>query len=90
MNIIPASLVNVMRSRREMERAYLQGNWEAVKDWDNKVSLYLDAAFDDPERDNRVLVDELEKVLNLYAQMVNHLPEHTAQQWLSKSAKFDA
>lgn len=90
MKIIPASLVNVMRARREMERAFAQGQWEAVKEWDKKVGQCLDAAFDDPERDNRVLVDELEKVLALYAQMVSHLPEHTAQQWLRPTAHLDA
>jgi hypothetical protein len=84
MTIIAASLVNVMRTRREMERALHQGDWDAVKQWDSKVGQSLDAAFDDPSRDNRALVDELEKVLGLYAQVVAQLPEHTAQQWLRR------
>ncbi len=84
MKIITASLVSVMRARREMERAFAQGDWNLVKTWDKKVGEYLDAAFDDPDRDNRILVDELEKILKLYGDMVTHLPEEAAQQWLRK------
>ncbi len=84
MTLITASLVEVMRARRGMEQAFEQNDWDAIKAWDTKVAPCLDAAFDDPERDNSLLVSELEKILKLYAAMVAHLPEHTAKQWLSK------
>lgn len=91
MKLVSASLVNVKRARREMERAFVQGDWEAVKRWDALVGEGLDQAFDDPSRDNVSLVDELEKILGLYAQIVIGLPEQTAQQWLNaEPAKRDA
>ncbi len=83
MNLISASLVNVKRARREMERAFTAGNWDGVKHWDGLVGKGLDAAFDDPARDNVGLVEELEKILGLYAQIVIGLPEQTAEQWLN-------
>ncbi|HMW73408.1 MAG TPA: hypothetical protein PKD17_16375, partial [Cellvibrionaceae bacterium] len=66
MKLVSASLVNIKRARREMERAFTAGNWEDVKRWDQLVGRGLDAAFDDPNRDNAGLVEELEKVLGLY------------------------
>lgn len=89
MKLVSASLVNVKRARREMERAFVAGNWDGVKHWDALVGKGLDAAFDDPSRDNAGLVEELEKVLGLYAQIVIGLPEQTAQQWLTTPASSD-
>lgn len=83
MKLVSASLVNVKRARREMERAFTLGDWEGVKRWDGLVGEGLDKAFDDPSRDNAGLVDELEKILGLYAQIVIGLPEQTAEQWLN-------
>lgn len=85
MNVISNSLVEVMRTRRALEHAFEQADWPSIKEWDAKVGACLDAAFDDPERDNSLLVGELEKILKLYASMVAYLPEHTAKQWLSKT-----
>jgi hypothetical protein len=83
MNLVSATLVNVKRARREMERAFAVGDWESVKRWDTLVGEGLDKAFDDPSRDNVGLVDELEKVLGLYAQIVIGLPDQTAEKWLN-------
>ncbi|MFO1368763.1 MAG: hypothetical protein U1F46_07170 [Marinagarivorans sp.] len=89
MKLVSASLVNVKRARREMERAFAAGNWDGVKRWDTLVGQGLDAAFDDPDRDNKGLVEELEKVLGLYAQIVIGLPEQTAEQWLNAPLSSD-
>ena len=72
-----------------MERAFEAGDWDGVKRWDGLVGEGLDKAFDDPERDNASLVDELEKILGLYAQIVMGLPEQTAQTWLNKPAEHN-
>jgi hypothetical protein len=85
MNVVAASLMNVKRARREMERAFDAGDWEGVKLWDGRVGAGLDSAFDDPGRDNVKLVGELEKVLALYAQIVTQLPDQTLQQWMKKT-----
>lgn len=84
MKLISSTLVEVMRTRRALEQAFEKSDWDAIKQCDAKVGNCLDAAFDDPERDNSLLVSELEKILKLYATMVAYLPEHTAKQWLSK------
>ena len=60
-----------------------------MKRWDTLVGQGLDAAFDDPDRDNKGLVEELEKVLGLYAQIVIGLPEQTAEQWLNAPLSSD-
>lgn len=82
MSVVSLSHVSVVRARKSMEQAFLNDDWDAVKDYDQLLAEQLNRAFDDPNRDNSGLVNELEKILNLYAQMVDVLPESTAQQWL--------
>lgn len=82
MNIVPVSQLNLARARREMEKSYSSGDWQAVQDWDQLVALQLSQAFDDPARDHKMLVAELEKILSLYSQMVRCLPEVAADSWL--------
>jgi hypothetical protein len=82
MNIVPVSQLNLARARREMEKSYNSGDWQAVQDWDQLVALQLSQAFDDPARDHKMLASELEKILTLYSQMVRRLPEVTADNWL--------
>jgi hypothetical protein len=82
MSVVPVSQLNLARARREMEKSYKTGDWQAVQDWDQLVALQLSQAFDDPARDHKMLVGELEKVLELYSQMVRSLPEVTADNWL--------
>lgn len=82
MSVVALSYVNLVRTRRELERAYLNDDWDAIKDWDVLLAEHLNAAFDDPDRDNNNLVQELENILGLYSSMVDELPQSTAQQWL--------
>jgi len=82
MNLVPVSQLNLVRARREMEKAYQAGDWQGVQDWDQMVALQLNQAFDDPDRDHKMLVSELEKILLLYSQMVRSLPETLAEGWL--------
>ncbi len=82
MSIIPVSHMALVRARREMEKSYLTDDWHAVKDWDQLLAVQLTQAFDDPQRDHKMLVGELEKILGLYSQMVRDLPAATAETWL--------
>lgn len=82
MNLVPVSQLNLVRARREMEKSYLADDWEAVRDWDQLLGVQLTQAFDDPDRDHKRLVTELEKILSLYSQMVRSLPEATVETWL--------
>ena len=82
MNLVPVSHLSLVRTRREMEKSFLGADWEAVKDWDQLLAFQLNQAFDDPDRDHKMLVGELEKVLALYSDMVRSLPDATVQDWL--------
>lgn len=81
MSVISAAHLNLVRARREMQNAFKQQDWEAVKDWDQLLSVQLSHAFDDPQRDHNLLVSELQKVLALYGQMVHALPDAAVAQW---------
>jgi hypothetical protein len=82
MSVVPVSHISLVRTRREMEKSFFSADWEAVKDWDQLLAFQLNKAFDDPARDHKMLVGELEKVLALYSDMVRSLPEATVQAWL--------
>lgn len=82
MSLIPVSHLSLVRTRREMEKSFFSSDWEAVKDWDQLLAFQLNQAFDDPARDHKMLVAELEKVLALYSDMVRSLPEATMENWL--------
>lgn len=82
-NVVSLSYLNLIRARKQMEKAFVANDWDAVKEYDALVTHQLTQAFDDPDRDNRMLVDELEYVLGLYARMVEALPAAATQGWLN-------
>lgn len=82
MHLVCSSLVDVIRTRKAMQKAFECADWDGVKTCDDRLGRMLDAAFSDDVRDNSALVAELEKVLALYAQVVTCLPEATAERWL--------
>ncbi len=79
MSVISASHFSLVRARRELEKAYDVEDWSAVKQWDQDLGRMLNAAFDDEGRDTRALVNELEKVLALYAEIVLSMPDKSVQ-----------
>lgn len=81
MAVISATHLNLVRARREMQNAFKHQDWEAVKDWDQLLSVQLGHAFDDPQKDHSLLVSELQKVLALYGQMVHALPDAAIAHW---------
>ncbi len=83
MPLVCSSLVDVVRTRKALQAAFEAGDWDAVRSFDERLVRMMDTAFSDDERDNGLLVSELEKVLALYARVVTSLPEATAQRWLS-------
>lgn len=82
MNIIPATHMALVRARRDMEKAFHKNDWNAIKDWDQFLSAQLNQAFDDPNRDRKLLAKELGAILALYSEMSKALPEETAQKWI--------
>lgn len=82
MSVIATTHMNLIRARRQMETAFMENDWERVKEWDQLLTAQLNSAFDDPHRDNDLLVKELEKILGLYADMVESLPPSINEPWM--------
>ncbi len=82
MSVVSMSHLNLLRARKQMEKAFNDCDWDAVKEWDVLLTHQLNQAFDDPTRDNQLLVEELESILGLYAKMVSVLPDVATQSWL--------
>lgn len=78
MSIVTASHLALVRARRQLEKAYIDNDWNAVRQWDRQIGEQLNSAFGDEHRDTRALVSELERVLGLYARMVKTLPVEVA------------
>lgn len=83
MTVIATSHFNLALSRRRMQNAFVAQDWANVKHWDRLLTQQLNDAFEDPARDNELLVRELEKILGLYAEMVECLPACGDEQWLT-------
>ena len=75
MSVTNATQFALIRARRELEKAHDTKNWQAVKDWDQRLGDFLNQAFEDDARDTKALIDELEKVLKTYTRVVSSLAE---------------
>jgi len=78
MTVINSSFVSLVRVRKQLQKAYDEGNWDDVRHWDVALADLMNEAFDDEDRNTTALVDELQKVLNLYTKIVSELPENSA------------
>lgn len=74
MTVISSSFFSLIRARKELEKAFQHGNWDEVKLWDKKLGENLNKAFEDDECNTRELVQELERILNVYANVVSGMP----------------
>lgn len=74
MTVVSANHVSLIRCRKALEKAFDNKDWERVRQWDLRLGNCLNTAFDDPYRDTDSLVEELEKVLSLYAKIVSAVP----------------
>ncbi len=80
MSVVAASQFRLARARQCLEQACAEGDWEAVKRWDNALADALNGLFDDGDYDARSLVTQLEAVLATYAKIVLELPAETSRQ----------
>ncbi len=74
MSVIPASFTSLVRARRSLQKAHQSEDWDAVRELDVLLGESLNRAFDDSDRNTSALIEELEKVLHLYANIVSGLP----------------
>ncbi|WP_075185546.1 hypothetical protein [Teredinibacter haidensis] len=75
MSVISASHLTLVRARKALEHAYKHKQWDEIRKWDSQLGDCLNLAFEDAHRDTPSLVAELERVLQLYANIVSALPE---------------
>ena len=80
MAVVSSAFFSLVRARRELERACAEQDWDKVRRWDLQLASYLNQAFDDDVRDTKALMSELQKVLRLYASIVESLPDRTTSQ----------
>lgn len=74
MSVVAASQVALIRARRALNQAFLDADWDAVRERDAALAEQLNISFADENRDTQALVEEMEKILALYAKMVAILP----------------
>lgn len=75
MSVVAASQFKLVRARKNLEKAYREGNLHDVRYWDNEVAACLDILFDDKDRDAHSLINQLESVLLTYSKIVADLPD---------------
>ena len=80
MSVVLSSHVELVRARRELEKAFEAGAWDNVRALDQHLAERLNSAFDDEQRDTRMLLEELEKILHTYSVVVAGLPQFSATQ----------
>jgi len=85
MSVVPASLTALIRYRKALESAFNNADWAQLQLQDQRMGACLNAAFEDPQRDTRALVVEMEKVLRLYASIVSKLPSTPQSAHLNSS-----
>ncbi|WP_019605953.1 hypothetical protein [Teredinibacter turnerae] len=78
MSVISSAHFNLIRARKELQKSFREEDWDALRDWDTKLGDCLSHALDDPQRDTSALVNEMESVLKLYAEIVAQLPEQAS------------
>lgn len=81
MKVISVTHLGLVRARKGMAKAYENGDWQAIKDYDQLLAAMLNQAFDDPHRDHCRLAKELERVLSLYGSIVRQLPDAAIEEW---------
>lgn len=79
MKLVSATQFALARTRKQLLDAYKSNDWKAVRDVDQLLAHNLNEAFDDKNRDTRALIDELEKIVGLYGEMVSQLPIDAAK-----------
>ncbi len=75
MTVVAASQFRLLRAKKSLEKAYKDGDIEAVRRWDTEVAECLDVLFKDRDRDAHSLISQLESVLMMYSKIVEDLPD---------------
>lgn len=79
MSVISRSHFELVRARKALEQAFEEGDWVALRENDVLLGKQLDAAFVDDKRNTYELLQEMERVLKTYANLVSALPASAAE-----------
>ena len=74
MAVITRSHFELARARKALQKAFDAGNWQAVAKCDKSLGASLNSAFDDSQVDSVALVYEMERIIHLYAEVLDELP----------------
>tara|TARA_R110000868_G_scaffold363597_1_gene625920 strand:+ start:738 stop:1034 length:297 start_codon:yes stop_codon:yes gene_type:complete len=75
MSLVSSSVFSLKRAHQELEKAFVSGDWVAVRHWDKVLAEALRVACNDTSNDLPHIIGQLEKILNSYARMVSALPD---------------
>ncbi|MDN3639848.1 hypothetical protein QWY82_13665 [Simiduia curdlanivorans] len=70
MALIPHSQWRLVRMRKALESALSEQDWDKVRQFDLSLMQALNEASEDPERDAKTLLMELNAVVHLYKDLV--------------------
>ncbi|ABD81455.1 hypothetical protein [Saccharophagus degradans] len=79
MNLVTASQFSLARTRKQLQEAFKSKDWQTIRDVDRLLAQSLNEAFDDSNRDTRALIEELERIVSIYGEMVACLPAHAGK-----------
>ena len=74
MSVVSQPHLELVRSRKALEKAYVSQDWISLKSVDTQHGSALNAAFEDDQRNTGELVHEMERILHLYTNIVASLP----------------
>ena len=82
MALVPHSQWRLVRMRRALESALSEQDWDKVRQFDVSLMQALNEASEDPERDPKTLLLELNAVVHLYKDIVLSSELHRAAKYM--------
>ena len=70
MAVVPFSYFRLQRTRSGLSDAFASGDWASVRDYDLQLGKNLEEAYCDPRVASADLIDEMEKLLRIYEQLM--------------------
>lgn len=77
MSVIPSSQLTLSRTRRDLSKAMVKGDWSEVSSLDKQLGEALEKASTDDGRDVGALLSELGHLLGLYKDLMKACDEKT-------------
>jgi len=79
MSLVSQSYLELVRARKNLHKASIDQDWAQLREADETLGDALNSAFDDDHRNPIDLVQEMERIVRLYAEIVESLPQDAAE-----------